>query len=112
MVEALYDGECSLVLMVLHHEPRDCLPIFAVDIAGFEELVVQFSDRLGRVVGVKVNHDSIDHIGFQVYRQRCVVVVVVMGGIVGKRGFGAGFSYLTSVCKKLADCLALFPPPH
>ena len=62
MLEALYDGKGSLVLMVLHYEPRDGLPIFAVDIAGFDELVVQFRDRIRRVLGVKVKDDSVDHI--------------------------------------------------
>lgn len=62
MLVALYDGKGSLILMILHHEPRDCLLVFTVYIASFDELVVQFGDGLGGVIGVEVNHDSVDHI--------------------------------------------------
>lgn len=62
MLVALYDGKGPLVLMILHHEPRDRLPVFAVHLASFEELVVQFGDGLGGVFGVEVNYDSVDHI--------------------------------------------------
>lgn len=61
MLEALYDCKCPLVLMILHHEPRHCLLVLAVHIASFDELVVQFGDGLGGILGVEVDYDSIDH---------------------------------------------------
>ena len=62
MLEALHDGKGPLVLMILHHEPRDRLAVFAVDSAGFEELVVQFEDGFGGVLSVKVHYDCVDHV--------------------------------------------------
>lgn len=62
MFVALYDSKGPFVLMILHHEPRDGLVIFAVYIASFDELVVQFGDGLGGVSGVQVNYDSVNHI--------------------------------------------------
>ena len=61
MLEALYNGKGPLVLMILHHEPRDRLPVFTVHIAGFDELIVQFGDGLGGVFGVEVDYDRVDH---------------------------------------------------
>lgn len=62
MFVALYDSKGPFVLMILHHEPRDGLVIFAVYIASFDELVVQFGDGLGGVSGVQVDYDSVNHI--------------------------------------------------
>ena len=62
MLIALYDGKGPLVLMILHHEPRDCLLVFAIHIASFDELVVQFGDGLGGVLSVEVDYDSVDHV--------------------------------------------------
>lgn len=61
MLVALYDGKGPLVLMILHYEPRDCLLVFAVHIASFDKLAVQFGDGLGGVLGVEVDYDSVDH---------------------------------------------------
>lgn len=44
MLVALYDDKGPLVLMILHHELGDRLMVFAVYIASFDELVVQFGD--------------------------------------------------------------------
>lgn len=62
MLVALYDGKGSLVLMILHHEPRDCLLIFAVHTASFDEFVVQFGDGLSGVFGVEVDYDGVNHV--------------------------------------------------
>ena len=42
MLKALNDSKSPLILMILHHEPRDRLAIFAVHLASFEELIVEF----------------------------------------------------------------------
>lgn len=65
MLVALYDGKGSLVLMILHHEPRNCLLVFAVHTASFDELVVQFGDGLDGVLGVEVDDDSVDHVCYR-----------------------------------------------
>ena len=61
MFVALYDSKGSLVLMILHHEPRDCLVVFAVHTASFDELVMQFRDGLVGVFGIEVDYDGVDH---------------------------------------------------
>lgn len=59
---AFHDGKSPLVLQILHYEPRDRLPVFAVDIAGFEELVVQFGDGIRGVLSVEVDDDCVNHV--------------------------------------------------
>lgn len=62
MLVAFYNGKGPLVLIILHHKPRNCLLVLAVHIASFDELVVQFRDGLGGVLGVEVDYDSVDHV--------------------------------------------------
>lgn len=62
VLKAFHDGKSPLVLPILHYEPRDCLPVFAIHIASFEELVVQSRDGIRGVLSVEVDDDCVNHV--------------------------------------------------
>ena len=68
-----------LVSMILHHEPGGCLPVFAVHLAGFDELAAQVGNGLVRGLGVDVGYDGVDH----VCSRHCPGGVVVVGAKLG-----------------------------
>lgn len=59
--KAFHDGKSPLVLPILHYEPRDRLAVFAVHIAGFKELVVEFGDGIRGILSVEVDDDCVNH---------------------------------------------------
>jgi hypothetical protein len=63
LLVTLDDGERPLVLGVLHDEPRQRLAVLAVDLAGLDELGLELGNALGRVLGVQVDDDCVDHGG-------------------------------------------------
>lgn len=77
MLVALHNSKGPFVLMILHHEPRDRLVIFAVYIASLDELVMQFGDGVGGIFGVEVDYDSVDHIYVGIILVMCLLFLVV-----------------------------------
>jgi hypothetical protein len=63
LLVTLDDGKRPLVLGVLHDEPRQRLAVLAVDLAGLDELGLELGNALGRVLGVQVDNDCVDHSG-------------------------------------------------
>lgn len=59
----LDNGEVPGVGGALHDEPADGLLVVGVDAAGLDQLGLEPVDRLGVVVGVQVDGDSVDHLG-------------------------------------------------
>ncbi len=66
-LETLYNSECSWIVNILHNKPVHRLLVLAVHACGFDKLGLDSLDRLGLLVGIKMNGECIDHIG-----DRCV----------------------------------------
>lgn len=57
----LHNREFPLVAHILHDEPAQRLFILGVNLARFDELVLELRDAVCVVLCIKVHDDSVDH---------------------------------------------------
>lgn len=60
-LEPLNNGESSRIMYILHDEPIDRLPVFAVDPGCFDEFGFEAGDGIRVVVGVEMDRYGVDH---------------------------------------------------
>lgn len=58
---ALDNGEGPGVTDLLHHLPLDCIFVFAINLSGFDELVLHFLDGSRIILRVEVCYDGVNH---------------------------------------------------
>lgn len=63
LLEPLYNGECSGIMDILHHNPVYSFLVLLVDSGRFNELGLDAGYRIWMLVGIEVNGQSVNHFG-------------------------------------------------